>query len=150
MTAIGPVAPPLPPTPSATPPGNAGGTTPAVPGATPVPSAPTTTASAVPAVTAILVNLPNTLRRSGASAPVIGTLVESEAPGKMVIQTQDGIVLLRGASANVAIGSRLLLYLPPVADEGSTVRLAVMQGRSDAAPTRPSGTSGAPFAVGMT
>ncbi|MBL8705456.1 MAG: hypothetical protein JNM30_11450 [Rhodospirillales bacterium] len=115
MTTLGPVPPPLPPPPSSS-------TTSATPsatgtGATPTPSAPTVTANAVQALTAVIVNLPNTLRSRPAGSPVTGTLVAQDANSNALVRTNDGVVVLRGP-INLPLGSQVALTLPDQPDGG--------------------------------
>lgn len=115
MTTLGPVPPPLPPAPSSS-------TTSATPsatgtGATPTPAAPTVTANAVQALTAVIVNLPNTLRSRPAGSPVTGTLVAQDANSNALVRTNDGVVVLRGP-INLPLGSQVALTLPDQPDGG--------------------------------
>lgn len=115
MTTLGPVPPPLPPAPSSS-------TTSATPsatgsGATPTPAAPTVTANAVQALTAVIVNLPNTLRARPAGSPVTGTLVAQDANSNALVRTNEGVVVLRGP-VPLPLGSQVSLTLPDQPDGG--------------------------------
>ncbi|MCC7045684.1 MAG: hypothetical protein IT562_03140 [Alphaproteobacteria bacterium] len=129
MTTVGPVPPALPPVP--TPTATTGATGAVGLGAVPNPSAPTVTANAVQALTAIVVNLPNTLRNRPVGSPIVGTLVAQDSNGTALLRTAEGIVVLRGPIA-AQIGSQLALYLPDQA-EGATARL-VLQRMPDGTP----------------
>lgn len=124
MTTVGPVPPPLPtvPTPTATTnTANAVST-----GATPTPAAATETATAVQALTAVIVNLPNTLRTRPPGSPITGTLVAQASDGTAVIKTNEGVVVLRGP-VNAPVGTQLSLALPDQPAEGSSVRLTPLR-----------------------
>lgn len=129
MTTVGPVPPALPPVP--TPTATTGATGAVGLGAVPSPSAPTVTANAVQALTAIVVNLPNTLRNRPVGSPIVGTLVAQDSEGTALLRTAEGIVVLRGPIA-AQVGSQLALYLPDQA-EGATARL-VLQRLPDGTP----------------
>jgi len=143
MTTLGPVPPPLPPAPSSS-------TTSATPsatgtGATPTPSAPTVTANAVQALTAVIVNLPNTLRSRPAGSPVTGTLVAQDANSNALVRTNDGVVVLRGP-INLPLGSQVALTLPDQPD-GGLARLTLLRLPDGTAPNNASltaVTAGAP------
>ncbi len=123
MTTVGPVPPPLPPAPTPTATTGAQGAVGA--GATPNPSAPTVIPTAVQALTAIVVNLPNTLRNRPVGSPITGTLVAQDSNGNALLRTPEGTVVLRGPIA-APVGSQLALYLPEQA-EGATARLVVLR-----------------------
>jgi hypothetical protein len=123
MTAVGPVTPPLPaaPTPTAT----TGAQGAVGLGATPNPSAPTMTQAAVQALTAIVVNLPNTLRHRPVGSPITGTLVAQDSSGNALLRTPEGTVVLRGPVA-AQVGSQMALYLSEQG-EGASARLVVLR-----------------------
>ncbi len=115
MTTLGPVPPPLPPAPSSTTTSTAPAATGS--GATPTPSAPTVTANAVQALTAIIVNMPNTLRARPAGSPVTGTLVAQDSSNNALVRTNEGVVVLRGP-VNLPVGSQVSISLPDQPDGG--------------------------------
>lgn len=144
MTTVGPVPPPLPPAP--TPAATSGAPGPVGAGATPAPSAPTVTAGAVQALTAIIVNLPNTLRNRPVGSPITGTLVASDSNGNALLKTADGIVVLRGP-VTAQVGSQVTLYLP---EEGEAARLTIQGGASGGVSAGAAAQNSTPTSSGAT
>lgn len=124
MTTVGPVPPPLPQTAPAQP--TTTSTAAASAGATPAPSTPVITENAVHALTAIIVNLPNTLKAKPEGTLVSGTLVGQDAAGLQLLRTAEGTVVLRGLNG-VPVGTQLALTLPDIAGGVSTARLALLR-----------------------
>ncbi len=148
MTTVGPVPPPLPPQPAAQT-ATTTATAAAGTGATPTPSAPVITGTAVQALTAILVNLPNTLRSRPAGTQVAGTLVGQDASGLQLLRTSDGTVTLRGL-AGVPVGTTLALTLPEAAAGAATVRLGILRPAEAAITPQPAAApSGPPLSPGQ-
>ncbi len=148
MTTVGPVPPPLPPQPTAQT-ATTTATAAAGTGATPAPSAPVITATAVQALTAILVNLPNALRLRPAGTQVAGTLVGQDASGLALLRTADGTITLRGL-AGVPVGTQLALALPDATAGAATVRLSVLRPAEAAITPQPApATSGPPLTPGQ-